>query len=314
MDNKFEGKFSISSTYSNKTNNTNESNALIKEKNINECIHNNNNNKVDLKSANHCKQSKHIADYFEESLNIFNAIRFYLEKSQKNNSISMRDNILKIKSCNNNNIYNSNKLKHLLSLQEKQIIMNDIEKRSLERKKNYNALFNNINESIINIKNTINNNSDIISYKQLNTKDVYNLSSIHKVSSSKDEDTTIYCGVGYNENNNDDNDFCNLSDSAMEEHIDKTIINNNDLNTINESESGSIINNNDDYSINENTISSISNRFLNDDNIRKHQLITKSFSKYALTSNINTNITLTLKQPSQIITQNNNDKNNCCIF
>ena len=34
MDNKFEGKFSISSTYSNKTNNTNESNALIKEKNI----------------------------------------------------------------------------------------------------------------------------------------------------------------------------------------------------------------------------------------------------------------------------------------
>ena len=135
------------------------------------------------------------------------------------------------------------------------------------------------------------------------------------MSTSKDEDTTIYCGVGYNENNNnDDNDFCNLSDSAMEEHIDKTIINNNDLSTINESESGSIINNNDDYSINENTISSISNCFLNDDNIRKHQLITKSFSKYALTSNINTNITLTLKQPSQIISQNNNDNNNCCIF
>ena len=157
--NKFEGKYSMSSTYSNKTNNTNESNVLIKEINGNDNIHSNHeNNKFDSqlnKSFHHCNQSKHIADYFEESLNILNAIHFYLDKSQKNNSISMSEDILKLKSCNNNDVYDSNQhnhnVKHLLSLHEKEIIMKDIEKRSVERKNKYNTLFSNINESILSL-------------------------------------------------------------------------------------------------------------------------------------------------------------------
>lgn len=296
------------------------------------------------------KPQKQVTDYFEESLNLFNKIHFYLDQSQKNNSNGLTHNMLMLKQHqhmkHNINVINVNKKK--LTAVEKEMIVNDIEQSSKERKCKYNELFKLINESIVDIMDAIRKNNGVIKTYSKDIldglSDIGNISEIKKLSSIIDEDTML---VGLERAlsgsffiNKDE--LCDISDSAMEEH-NKQFDNSNNKNNnkeqyssvISENESSTIINNNDDLctlSEDNNNSNSNSNNNKNSSNnecsyknnsnsnnhiksLNNHQLVIKPFSKPS--SNIHSNIAKSKTQISPTISpkvclvapQSNNNNN-----
>ena len=296
------------------------------------------------------KPQKQVTDYFEESLNLFNKIHFYLDQSQKNNSNGITHNMLMLKQHqhmkHNIKVVNVNKKK--LTAIEKEMIVNDIEQSSKERKCKYNELFKLINESIVDIMDAIRKNNGVIKTYSKDIldglSDIGNISEIKKLSSIIDEDTML---VGLERAlsgsffiNKDE--LCDISDSAMEEH--KQFDNSNNKNNnkeqyssvISENESSTIINNNDDLcTLSEDNNNNSNNKRISDNknnnnecsyknnsnsnnhikSLNNHQLVIKPFSKpssniHSTIAKSKTQISPTISPKAHLITPKNNNNNN----
>ena len=147
--------------------------------------------------------TKPISQYFEESLELLNAIHYYLDLSAENNNKPLLSSKKKKKS--------KNKIK--LSSEKKKHISNEIVTSSNKRKETYRHLFDSIDQSLDTIKKNLVEKVELV-----NESDEEEISNIIKLSTIKDDKENCNASESVINELESQNTITNDDDSVDEEH------------------------------------------------------------------------------------------------